>query len=377
MYQDFVALLPGLLGFSHFGGFYYFADRVASSLRGALELETGRAVPVIPLSTLPAGSLERRHQYLLGALAKLDGALGGVERIHLVGHSAGGLDAFLLTQEHPFPSIGDASIRGKIRAVVTVAAPFYGSGLAATDFAQALAAPLARLAGLPTVGKTLLDVVRFASRDPELPVSVTGALQDWQESIGFLRQLLQHRDLIQDLRPDRMADLQARCKPDPNVPARLTCFVTATAPPMRDQPQSDPLYRDLYGLTGGGVSNLPPAAKETLHVLDQCPADKIIQSTSAPRLVPGPSSNDGIVNSAFQLAHPGDPSEFGGLVIADHGDVLGHYPRVDILTAIDGGGSNGKKAIHAGLFHSGAGFRDDQFFDLYRRIATKIREACG
>src|SRR5258705_7922436 len=99
MYQDAVALLPGFLGFGHFGGFYYFADRVASTLRGALEIETGRSIPVIPFSTLPTSGLAGRQEFLLGALGRLDKMLPGVERFHLIGHSAGGVDAYLLTCE--------------------------------------------------------------------------------------------------------------------------------------------------------------------------------------------------------------------------------------------------------------------------------------
>src|SRR6266436_2755948 len=97
MYQDAVALLPGFLGFGHFGGFYYFADRVSSVLRGALEMEARRAIPVVPFSTLPTTALQGRQEYLVGALTHLDKTLGGVDRFHLVGHSAGGADACLLT----------------------------------------------------------------------------------------------------------------------------------------------------------------------------------------------------------------------------------------------------------------------------------------
>jgi hypothetical protein len=373
MYQDLVVLMPGFLGFAHFGGFYYFADRIAAALRAALEIEAERAVPVIPLSAVPTGSLERRHAYLVATLAKLENVVGGFRRLHLVGHSAGGVDAFLMTQELPFGGAESAPFRSKIRSVVTIAAPHYGTGLATTDFAQALANPLSHVAGLPAVGKTFLDVLRFAARDPELPPSVTGALQDWQQSLGFLGNVLQHRELIQDLRPDRMAELQARCKPDFEVQAKLTCFVTATAPPTRDSSQSDPLYRDLYTLTAGGVSSLVPAAKQALRVLELTPADKLIQSPGGAPVAVGPSTNDGVVNAAFQLAHPDELSEFGGLVIADHGDVIGHYPRVDPLSTFEGAAVG--RRIHAGLFHSGAAFRDDQLFELYRRVAVKIRDA--
>src|SRR5436309_2173561 len=76
--------------------------------------------------------------------------------------------------------------------------------------------------------------------------------------------------------------------------------------------------------------------------------------------------NDGVVNTARQLLDPAPSEQFGGLVIADHGDVLGHYDRRDALAA---GHTN------AGLFHSGAGFGDDELFTLYQRVTEVIETA--
>jgi len=375
MYQDAVALLPGFLGFGHFGGFYYFADRVASALRGALELDAGRPVPVIPFSTLPTTALQGRQEYLLGALTRLDTILGGVERFHLVGHSAGGVDAFLLTQDQPLGGspADPREVRKRIRSVITIAAPHYGTGLANTDLAQFLGNPLAHMSGLPTIGRAIIDVLRSAPNEPTLPTTVAGALQDWRQSFAFLGQVLQHRELIQALRPERMAELQSRCKPDPRVNAKLTCFVTGTPLP-EDQTKSDALYRDLYELSARGVSSLGPVPKEALRVLEGASGDKLIKAPETGTIVSiPPVMNDGIVTSACQMVHPNRADEFGGLVIADHADVLGHYPRVDPLSSLESGAEN-KKTINVGLFQSGATFRDDQFFELYRRVAERIRD---
>src|SRR6266478_4720898 len=57
---DVVVLVPGFLGFARFGGFYYFADRVASVMRGHLEEALGYPVPVVPCTTLPTDSLSQR-----------------------------------------------------------------------------------------------------------------------------------------------------------------------------------------------------------------------------------------------------------------------------------------------------------------------------
>src|SRR5438046_4032577 len=93
---DVVVLVPGLLGFTRFGGFYYFADRLIAVLRGLLEEPLGYPVPVVPVTTLPTDSLGNRQDGLLQNLAGVCEKLSGVQRLHLIGHSKGGVDAQLL-----------------------------------------------------------------------------------------------------------------------------------------------------------------------------------------------------------------------------------------------------------------------------------------
>jgi hypothetical protein len=63
---------------------------------------------------------------------------------------------------------------------------------------------------------------------------------------------------------------------------------------------------------------------------------------------------------------------FGGCVVADHADVIGHYDRRDPLSL----GPDGKtRPINDGFFRSGAGFGDDQFFKLYERVADWVARA--
>ena len=40
-----------------------------------------------------------------------------------------------------------------------------------------------------------------------------------------------------------------------------------------------------------------------------------------------PTVNDGVVNAVRQIVNPGRREKVGGFVVADHGDVLGHYKR--------------------------------------------------
>src|SRR5207249_1979496 len=139
---DVVILVPGFLGFTRFGGFYYFADRLLSVMRGLLEEALGYPVPVVPCTTLPTESLAKRQGHLVGYLSDLcatslsgvERTLVGVERIHLIGHSTGGVDAQLLACTKPLEGRGwdkrSNEVRRKIRSVVTISAPHYGTCLA-------------------------------------------------------------------------------------------------------------------------------------------------------------------------------------------------------------------------------------------------------
>jgi len=90
----------------------------------------------------------------------------------------------------------------------------------------------------------------------------------------------------------------------------------------------------------------------------------VIRSAESNMPAISPTLNDGVVNTVRQIVNPGRREEVGGVVVADHADVLGHYDRQDALI--------GGRPYNAGLFHSGAGFRDDEFFGLYRRVAEAI-----
>jgi hypothetical protein len=123
----------------------------------------------------------------------------------------------------------------------------------------------------------------------------------------------------------------------------------------------------MYGLTKGeGQASL--AVMQCGSLLEGLIAgrnDFVIRSDKSRR----PASldttlNDGVVNSIRQIVNAEKPEEVGGFVVADHADVLGHYDRQDALIA--------GRPYNAGLFHSGAGFGDDEFFALYQRVARAI-----
>jgi pimeloyl-ACP methyl ester carboxylesterase len=85
------------VGFNHRRGTTYFADRFVAGLRTRLEHRFGGPFPVVPVSTLPIGSLAERQEKLLADLNELDRRLD-YPIWHLLGHSTGGVDAAMLAR---------------------------------------------------------------------------------------------------------------------------------------------------------------------------------------------------------------------------------------------------------------------------------------
>jgi hypothetical protein len=132
------------------------------------------------------------------------------------------------------------------------------------------------------------------------------------------------------------------------------------------------------------AQNAPSSATtvEALQLLERSSA-LIIRNPSAHVAAFDAGSSDGVVNTARQILLPGAPDRraappgapepiFGGCIVADHADVIGHYDRRDPLSF----GPDGKtRPINDGFFRSGAGFGDDQFFKLYERVAEWVARA--
>ena len=365
---DVVVLVPGFLGFSRFGGFYYFADRLIAVLRGLLEEPVGYAVPVVPVTTFPTDSLRNRQTALLEHLAEVSENLPGVTRIHLVGHSTGGVDAQLLActkslDGHAWDKKANA-VRKKIKSVVTISAPHYGTCLADSWLAYWGENPLLRWASPVT------DAVRLTWHllwlvPQERHVVARLELAHPKDIVNFMRQVAFHRELIADLRPAQMEKRRAMLKPEPDV--ALTCFVTGTELQQGGACPSDSFFTDMYGLTKGDGKSSPvvDGCRHLLEDLSKTKPELVIRSGQSRMPVSiDVGLNDGVVNTVRQIVNPDKSEEVGGFVVSDHADVLGHYDRQDALIA--------GRPYNAGLFHSGAGFGDDEFFELYRRVGEAI-----
>ena len=85
--------------------------------------------------------------------------------------------------------------------------------------------------------------------------------------LRFFWQVIQNRDLIDDLRPENMESMRSRLDPDPEI--KLRCFVTGTAPREDEGRPSDPLFRDLYDLTKGPKNVTPDVLKRSNFLADR------------------------------------------------------------------------------------------------------------
>lgn len=386
--EDIVFLVPGLLGFESFSGFGYFADRVVAAVRAALETRWERSVPVIAVPIPPTASLAERQAMLVKTLSDRVHAFEhgqGQMRVHLVGHSTGGVDANLLTNDKPIGG-GDWAeleprarhLRARIRSVVSIASPHQGACIVRD--------PLARffgqhdLRGAPALLGVLGGFAASVAGDFETHNFLANLIREGDKTYRFALGLFSRWKLLADLDPQRSTrDLKLM----PGVLRRS--FVTiagATRLGASSDSYADSFFRDLSKRASGwdtGCAEEGDAVQASVRRLREALAasdtnEIVIGSPDAllPTKIDG-GHNDGVVNSARQLIDPGEQSELAGIVVGDHFDVMGYYDRH--VWSVDEQGHESSNQLLSGLLHSGSSFRDAQFFELYRRVAEVIAES--
>jgi hypothetical protein len=335
-----VALIPGFLGFSHDGELTYFADRFIAGLRAALETMAGESIDVVPVTTLPGGSLAARQVALCKHLAALEGKLGP-RSWHLVGHSTGGLDAALMLRTEKLVFDRKEGTRyanepldmKNIASATAIASPHYGTGLAVE-------------VSVKHIVTALWDLVRSDALHSRFRFALAAA-----NAGGSIQHILFHDDLARDLRPEIAGSLTAKDNWRRDVP--LHSIICWTPPPADDHP--DKLFRDLWRWTDAGGRESAPVAR--------IPEIRKVIANSVPLGTIDEGSNDGLVNTMRQLS-----GTLAGVVVGDHGDVIGRYERPDLLD---------NYWIDRGLLTSGADFGDAQFFQLLGLVAACINDAIG
>lgn len=389
--QHAVALLPGFLGFERIGQFYYFADRVEAALRSALLARApDQTIPVVPVPTLPTARLHERQAELLTSLQRIDEALGGVTHLHLVGHSTGGVDAYLLTGARPLDAkrrwkdLDSKGLRRKLRTVVSIASPHHGTGLALSPLARFFREPIEHLADATTFAEALLLLASSTKLDNMAWSAVAAAMMDSGAAGKYVFDVVRARRLTDDLRPEHLADVHRnfrRSLRQVRIRSIVTMAAAATeyyvdASGRKGLREPDPFFRFLYEQTADGSTGdddttkrkLRRAARRLQQSIDT--STNIIANRYAQLRPVDTALNDGFVNSARQLARPQDDDELWAVVLADHLDVIGHYPRW--ITPEGSSPLQRRVSLHSGILHSGSGFGDEEFFRLYLRVAEAI-----
>ncbi|HLK40742.1 MAG TPA: hypothetical protein VKU41_28510 [Polyangiaceae bacterium] len=372
-----IILVPGLFGFAKIGDIEYF-----SAARGLLIRATG-IQDVTPLATPPTGPLWRRVDALHRAV--LDKRAHGATRVHLVGHSTGGVDVRLLTNSKYVwpggPTGADrTSFFDSIGAVVPISAPQKGTPIARrlrgtlesfipTFFLVSFLAKYeSGEAGRAEAVEERLELIlralarSLALRSGDLTsIDPLGGLPEGTAAAlgAFLQEIVEDHPLIHELTPFAMNALNEKIAPESGARALdLAPFVTVAPPPavhlsdVRFHGGLSPVQRLFYAasyeetrlrpLEFGPLPEGPWIGK---------PSDDVLQSAT--------TAQDGVVPAASQTMD----GRAEGLVYGDHLDVVGHYPGAEL------GGAT--------VFDSGADFDDARMTQLWNAVANVIRRGLG
>ena len=360
-------LVPGFFGFVNLGEFAYWRH-----VQGIL----GELLPdwaVHPVPTRPTATLPLRAQALLDVI---EATAFDDDRVHIVGHSTGGLDARLLTA--PGVVLPDGRPSRHADAVVSLCSPHHGTP-GARFFSSLQGKAALRALSLATV---------FSIRRGRVPLRillklgevVTGAAQAVSGGTGHLHDEL-FRSLLGEFsaeRRDAIADFMADVGSDRALLAQLT------ADAMQLFNASNPKREGVrYGsvvakaarprLSGVLEAGIRPSAQAARALYTGCwnlaaawSEGPAVSPPHADRMlgawdeVPSARDNDGIV-PALSQPH----GELIRCVTADHLDVLGHFAGPD------------RDPPHYDWLPSGSRFDRARFEALWRDIAHFLERPIG
>jgi triacylglycerol lipase len=346
-----VYLVPGFLGLVNLGQISYFGH-VQRALAERFTALAFRA-RIHLVRTPPTASLPERAAHLAGTIAATTrGRAGG---LHLIGHSSGGLDVRLLTAPGVrLPTeVRLEPLVGRVRTVVTISTPHYGTPLAAF-FATLRGQQLLQVLSLNTMyvlhfghlplsallrmGGTALRLGEQIVNSELLGELFSRLLEDF--SVGrrravraVLREVVRDRPLMLQLTPEAMEVFNASVLPRAGI--RYGSVVTQGA---RPSPRGilaaglDPAAQVTHAVYAG-LYQLNASARE--RRARRLTPDQRRALTRAFRSAPTAKGSDGIVPTLSQA--------WGRVIhatVADHMDALGHFadathrpPHVDWLVS--------------------------------------------
>lgn len=363
-----IYLIPGFFGFSDLGGVSYFAH-VRVYLEAAFR-DRGLEAEIHHVRTLPTSSISRRAARLLDEIAMTAGTED--EPIHLIGHSTGGIDARLVVRPGAsFPSQHDKDkYARRVRSVVSVATPHYGTPLAGF-FTSVLGQKLLRILSLSTIhlirlrslprpGLMLLAMVMAGSsrvgllKGGILDTVYREILKDFSEKrrdelTAFFADVSGDQTLLAQLAPEAMELFNVSAVKRRSV--RYGCVVVQARPPSSafvPRAIAKPVGLATYPVYGGLhriASRFPSWAAPELTAAQS--RALILAFGSKPNL----DSNDAIVPTLSQVR-----GEIIHAAWADHLDVIGHFSDR----------SDGHK--HADWLRSMSGFTRSEFESVWSNV---------
>lgn len=358
-----VYLIPGFFGFANLGDFAYFGHVLDALDDLGLPRSRVHIVPTHPTASLPvrASRLLRRIQ----ATAEPH------DRLHLIGHSSGGLDARLLTTPGVrLPGgVDPEPVAQRVASVTTVATPHRGTP-SADVFTTLAGRKLLRLLSVLTIvvlrrgGVAFSALIRIGDifnrietrflRDPDLvdalfrQVAAELSPEGREAVTRFFSEINDDQGLLPQLMPAAAALFDATTTDRPGVP--YGCVVTRAHPP---------------GLRSA-LRHRSPSAIVAFTIYTLCWTIASRSSPTQPWLSPlrsfwgdlRPADNDGMVPTCSQvhgkvLAHAN----------ADHLDILGHFADAH------------RSPPHFDWLTTGSGYRYEAFHDTWARVACFIDEA--
>lgn len=371
MRPQYLVLVPGFFGFDLLGRFSYFGH-VEHGLAARLRA-LGVPGRIITVKQHPTASLVRRAACLLETVAALPDDDADV---HVIGHSTGGLDARLALSEHVrLPTQAPRARLDRVRTVVTVSAPHYGSPLAA-HWVGAAGQTFIRLLCLSSV--VAMERSGLEARILQLVLRVLGSTDHLLEPGGLLddvfKQLLDHltpesrqlmqeffreveqdRSLLGQLEPSPMQLFDALVQDPPTV--RMGAVATWLPPRSHRlvdwgefvpwHAASRRVFDWLHDKTG--TPGPPPGAPSPQH---RETLTRILGT------VPALADNDGFVTTLSQIR-----GELVHVAVADHVDTIGHYHAPHTAPP------------HYDWFDSGAAFGTAQFEALWDDVMRFVLQA--
>lgn len=366
-----IVLIPGFFAFAGLGDLKYWSG-VDVVLKRAFEA-MGLEVDITEIETLPTASIRYRAARVLEAIERVAARDDGP--IHLIGHSTGGLDARLaVIPSAALATSAECKACERVRSIVTIATPHYGTPLAGT-FGSAMGQPLLRwLASSAIVGlergklplSTMLRLGALVVRlDDILGLENTVVDQLYAQLfneftderrhalISFLRNVSSDRALIVQLTGDSL-DLFNATTGDPKGIA-FGCVVTRGKRPTLRRVVAQ--YRDAYAQALYGIYTFLwtiTSSSNDRYLPKLLPAQQRALERGFGSL-PDLKDNDGMSPTLSQVW-----GEVIHVTQADHLDVMGQY------------GDRSWPGVHADWLPSGSGFDADRFAALWADVAAFV-----